>query len=890
MNKTIAKTYNPKEFETRIYEKWEAGGAFKADTASDNKPFVISMPPPNATGQLHLGHSSMLAIEDVLIRWHRMMGDEALWLPGTDHAAIATENVVLQKIKDEEGIDDPRKVLGRKEVLKRIVDYIEKSRGTIKSQIRAVGASCDWSRERYTMDSQLNRCVNEVFKRMYDDGLIYRGYRIVNWDPTLQTTLSDDEIEHKEVSSTMYYLQYGPFVIATSRPETKLGDTGIAVHPNDERYKNYIGQTIEVNWPWGQTIKVKVFADNKVDRDFGTGVVGVTPAHSQVDFEMAQEHQLELLQIIGEDGRMLESVAGYGGMTVLECREAFVKDLEAAGLMVKKEPYTQALSIGERSEEPIEPLPKEQWFIDVNKAVIPWKGNQCSVKEILIDVIRSGDIRIVPERFNNTYFHWIENLQDWCISRQIWWGHRIPVWYREDEKYIGVQPPDDSSWQQDPDTLDTWFSSALWTWSTLIDPKLAGDFSISLSDMLARSPDFQKFHPTQVMETGYDILFFWVARMILMTTYATGQIPFEVVYLHGMVRTRDGTKMSKSKPETAIDPLESIEQYGSDALRYSFFIGTGPGMDLRLYAEKLESCKKFVNKIWNAGRYILMTIPDGTPIDAPSAVTSPLAQWLLHRLSQLIENVQSSLERYRLADVTESLRTFFWGDFCDWYLEMDKKPDHSVEDNQVLAYAFATLLKLLHPYLPFVTEALWEHLNQPDMIIGCSWPTVRKEHHFPESEFNISLVQQAISQIRMLRDKANIGLNARIDARIDSIRHGALYREHAALIERLARLENLKVLEEQPAVNNEALSAYFEDTLVQIDASASDLAQELKNLQKKQQKEEKFLSQSRKKLDNPNFLEKAPPPVISELKEKVTATEKMIEALQKQIQEINNLI
>ena len=890
MKMPIAKTYNPKEFEARIYNKWETEGAFIADATSTGKPFVISMPPPNATGQLHQGHAVMLAIEDVLTRWHRMMGDEALWLPGTDHAAIATENVVLQKIKDEEGIDDPRETLGREEVLKRIMDYVEDSRGTIKSQIRAMGASCDWSRERFTMDAQLNRCVNETFQHMFDDGLIYRGYRIVNWDPTLATTISDDEIDHKDVQSTMYYLQYGPFVIATSRPETKLGDTGIAVHPDDERHQSYIGQTIEVEWPRGQKIKVKVFADSKVDREFGTGVVGVTPAHSQVDFEMAQDHQLEILQVIGEDGRMMDSVSGYGGMTVLECRDAFVKDLEEAGLMIKKEPYTQALSICYRSKKPIEPLPKEQWFIDVNKAVIPWKGDNCSLKEILIDVVRSGDIKLVPERFNNTYFHWIENLHDWTISRQIWWGHRIPVWYRNGETAVRIQPPAEEGWEQDPDTLDTWFSSALWTWSTLIDPELARDYSIPLSDLLARSPDFQKFHPTQVMETGYDILFFWVARMILMTTYATGQIPFEVVYLHGMVRTRDGTKMSKSKPETAIDPLESIEEYGTDALRYSLIIGTGPGMDLRLYAEKLESCKKFVNKIWNAGRYILMTIPEGTSIEPPESVASPLAQWLLHRLNQLIENVQSSLVKFRLADVTENLRSFFWGDFCDWYLEMDKKPEHSPEDYQVLAYAFTTLLKLLHPYLPFVTEALWEHLNQPKLLIGSSWPTVQKHHQFPESEFEISLVQQTISQIRTLRDKANIGLNARIDARVDSLQHAGLYREHSVLIERLARLNSLDVRERKPEVNNEALSVYFEDTWVQIDASATDLKQELQNLEKKQQKEEKFLNQSRKKLENPNFMQKAPEKVIAELMDKVVATEKTIDALQKQIEEINNLV
>ncbi len=888
MSEPIAKAYNPKDFEKRIYEKWETSGVFEANVNTSNKTFTISIPPPNATGQLHVGHAVMLAIEDVLIRWHRMLGDEALWLPGTDHAAIATENVVINKIQVEEGIKDPRKTLGREEVLKRIAQYVEESRGTIRGQIRAMGASCDWSRERFTMDPQLNRCVNHVFIRMFEDGLIYRGYRIVNWDPTLQTTISDDEIEYKNTPAVFYYIKYGPFVVATSRPETKLGDTGIAVHPSDERYREYVGKTLEVEWPKGPTIKVKVVADEKVDPEAGSGVVGVTPAHSHVDYQLSQEHDLEVLQVIGEDGCMLETAGVYEGMTVKECRKAFVQDLEEHGLIEKKENYEQPLSICYRSKQPIEPLPKEQWFIDVNKPVVAWKGKQQSLREILLDVVKSGQIRIVPEHFSNTYFHWIENLQDWCISRQIWWGHRIPVWYRGKNMQTFLQPPEAEGWAQDPDTLDTWFSSALWTWSTLIDPEVAKDYSLSFEQLLENSPDFQKFHPTQVMETGYDILFFWVARMILMTTYMIEDIPFETVYLHGLVRTKDGKKMSKSDPATCIDPLESIDQYGADALRIALIAGTAPGTDLRIYPEKLESCRRFVNKIWNAGRYVLITIPKGTSIEIPKKVEWDVSQWILHRLNQLVISVQRSLENFRLSDTAENLRSFLWGDFCDWYLEMSKKPERTEEDNQVLAYTYATILKLLHPYMPFVTETLWEEFETKGMLIRSEWPQSVEAFQFPESDKKISLVKEAITQIRALRDKANIGLNIKISARIDSDKHASLFQEHQDLIKRLARLESIEIENRQPEITNESLNSYFDDTLVQIEAAEVDWKEELEKLNKKLKKEENFLTKSLKKLQNEQFLSKAPENVVLELREKVAAKEKLITALQNQITELES--
>ena len=894
---SISKSCDPSSFESAISDAWEQSNAFCADSSSSKKPFTISMPPPNATGQLHVGHAVMLALEDILCRWHRMMGDEVLFLPGTDHAAIATENVVLKQIKEKEGIEDPRATLGREKVLEHIREYVKQSQGTIRKQIRAMGTSCDWSRERFTMDDSLNRCVNSVFSKMFDDGLIYRGYRIVNWDPTLQTTISDDEIEYQDTPSTLYYIQYGPFVIATSRPETKLGDTGIAVHPDDERYKDYIGKTLEVCWPKGQKIAVKVIADAHVDQDFGSGVIGLTPAHSQVDFQMSCDHGLEVLQVIGEDGCMMDNTGSYQGLSVKECRKSFVADLEAAGLMCKKEDYIQPLSICYRSKRPVEPLPKEQWFIDVNKSCVSWQGKTQSLKEILIDVVKSGQINIVPERFNGSYFHWIENLRDWCISRQIWWGHRIPVWYcqgddcRDNEgetqgETVASATKPEGNWIQDPDTLDTWFSSALWTWSTLIDPEIAQNQELSFEELLAQSPDFQKFHPTQVMETGYDILFFWVARMILMTTYMVGEVPFDTVYLHGLVRTKDGKKMSKSHPETCLDPLESIETYGTDALRLGLIMGTGSGMDFRVYPEKLETCRRFVNKLWNAGRYILMTLSESMPLTAPKQVESETSQWILHRLNQLVEGSQDSLEKYRLSEAVEQIRAFLWGEFCDWYLEMDKTPERTQEQDHVLTYTYTTLLRLLHPYMPFVTEALWKNFDDSNLLALSEWPQAQPDHVFESSFQNISLVQETVSHIRALREKANIGLNQKIKASVTTLKHADLLECHHAVILRLARLSEFEIIKEESNLKQEKLSVYFQDALLTIDAPEVDWTAQLKSLKKKLNKESKFLKQTQGKFNNPRFLEKAPASLIAELKEKVLATEKVVSALEHQIQEL----
>lgn len=600
---------------------------------------------------------------------------------------------------------------------------------------------------------------------------------------------------------------------------------------------------------------------------------------------MAQDHGIPLIAVINEAGRMTDVAGAYAGMKVLECRQAFVEDLRTAGLLVKEVPYQQPLSICYRSKQPIEPLLKEQWFINVQKPVVLWKGKLRSLKDILADVVSSGDIQILPDRFQGTYFHWVENLQDWCVSRQIWWGHRIPIWYQGSEIQVSMTSPG-PQWTQDPDTLDTWFSSALWTWSTLIEPEKALDPRLSFDELLQQSPDFQKFHPTQVMETGYDILFFWVARMVLMTTYMIGKIPFETVYLHGMVRTKDGKKMSKSDPKNCVDPLESIQQYGTDALRLALITGTGPGMDLKIYPEKLESSRRFVNKLWNAGRYVLMSIPNTTPITPPMNVLSPLSQWMLHRLNQLIQSSQKGLEEFRLSHTIDDLRSFVWGDFCDWYLEMAKSPEQTPEDYQVLAYGYTTLLKLLHPYIPFVTEALWQSFPTQGLLIQSSWPQPIPEHHYPQSERQITLIQQVITEIRALREKAKLGLNITIKALVESLNDWDVLQTHRSLIERLGRLEELTLVHQEPKMKEEGLQSYIDGVRIQIDAPLVNREEALQSLLKKREKEIQFLESTQKKLSNPGFLSKAPPPVIEELQEKVGLTQKTVEALDVQIKEL----
>jgi len=884
----LEKAYDPKLTEDRIYKMWEDSGAFKADATSDKESFTVSMPPPNATGQLHLGHAVMLALEDIFIRFNRMKGKEALWVPGTDHAAIATENVVIKLLKAQ-GMKDPRKELGREKLIQNIAEFVEKSQDTIRGQVRKMGSSCDWSRESYTFEPSLNRLVNEVFKKMYGDGLIYRGHRIVNWDPKLQTTVSDDEIVWVEETVPFYTFQYGPFQIGTSRPETKFGDKYVVMHPDDARYSQYKhGDTFEAEWINGP-VRATVIKDEAVDPAFGTGVMTITPWHDNADFLIAERHGLEKEQVIDYDGTLLSVAEEFTGMHIEKARPLIVEKLESKGLVVKTDAaYVHNKATNQRGGGTIEPQIKLQWFIDVNKPAVDWKGKKMSLKEVMHDVVHHGDIEIIPERFGKTYFHWIDNLRDWCISRQIWWGHRIPVWYRGEEIYTGAIPPEGEGWEQDPDTLDTWFSSGLWTWSTLIDKNLTQDFNLSLQDLLKQSPDFQKFHPTSVMETGYDILFFWVARMILMTTYATGQIPFKTVYLHGLIRTRDGKKMSKSDPSTMIDPLDMISSYGADALRLSMIVGQSPGADSRLYEEKIAGYRNFINKLWNASRFVLMQceqagVDPHSIKELPEASQLSLAdRALLHALDHdLVRDVTAGMEEYRLSETGERLYGFVWDFFCDWYLELSKGSANVA----VLVHTLRRILTLLHPYCPFVTEELWAQVKATDapMLIAQSWPVLKPERADAKAAQEFQVLIDVITAIRKLRADQNVEPGKEITVTLVSKTNSATLEQQEAHIRRMGKIGSLKISTDAQQLENVA-SAFLADIEVHLSLEGLvDKEKEKASLTKEKENLEKFSKGIEAKLSNEQFMAKAPANLVEEQKARLAEAQDKLKKIEERL-------
>jgi len=891
----LPKTYDPKACEDKIYALWEESGAFTADNKSKKEPFVISMPPPNATGQLHLGHAVMLALEDIFTRFARMQGKEALWLPGTDHAAIATESVVIKKIQKEEKIRDPRAHYGRQKLVQKIAEFVEQSRSVIRSQVRKMGASCDWSRERYTLDASLNRCVNEVFGKMYADGLIYRGQRIVNWDPKMQTTVSDDEIEYVEEKAPFYTFQYGPFQISTARPETKFGDKFVVMHPDDERYKQFRdGDTFTAEWINGPVLATVIKDRDAIDPTFGTGCMTITPWHDMTDFDLAERRKLPREQIIGFDGKLMPVAGEFAGMPIEEARPKVVEKLKEKGLLVKvDENYVHRIAVSYRGKGIVEPQIKEQWFIDVNKPVVPWKKKKMSLKQVMQDVIRSKDIRIIPERFEKVYFHWIDNLRDWCVSRQIWWGHRIPVWYKGGETSVGIEPPAGAGWEQDPDTLDTWFSSGLWTWSTLIDPSLASDTSLSLQDLLKKSPDFQKFHPTTVMETGYDILFFWVARMILMTTYATGQIPFKHVYLHGLVRTRDGKKMSKSDPSTCIDPLEIIPKYGADALRLSMIVGQSPGNDFRLYEEKIAGYRNFINKLWNASRFVLMQCekagvdPKGVGGGASGVGNLSVAdRALLSSLQSLVTDVTEGLKSYRLSETGERLYSFVWDFFCDWYLEFSKGESNPT----VLVHGLRTIVHLLHPYCPFVTEEIWASIAPKGSgpLIRAAWPVADEKLIDRRAEQDLQLLIDVISGVRSLRASFGVAPEAKIPAVVHAAKDSEFLVKHQAHVLRLANVSALTVVSKAPAHKHGTVSAFLKGADIHLPLEGVvDLAKVKANLEEELSQLQKFLAGVRAKLGNEQFMARAKPEVVETEQQKLKDGEEKLKKVEERLKALS---
>lgn len=838
---SLPKVYEPGKYESHTYEAWEKSGVFTANPRSNKPHFSISMPPPNETGTLHVGHALFITLQDILVRHARQTGKDALWLPGTDHAALPV-NAIIEKRLAEEGTDKHQ--IGREEFLKRTKEFVGDSRNTINSQLRAMGASCDWSRQRYTLDPMLNRCVNEVFVKMYEDGLIYRGHRIVNWDPKLETTVSDDEVVHKEEQGTFYTLQYGPFQIGTARPETKFGDKYVVMHPDDERYKQYRhGDTFEAEWINGP-VKATVIKDEAVDPKFGTGVMTITPWHDHTDFEIAERHGLEKEQIIGFDGKLLPIAGEFAGMDIEEARPKIVKKLEDKGLLVKKdEGYTHNLALNDRGKGLIEPQIKLQWFVDVNRPAVEWKGLKRSLREVMRMVVDDSDIKIVPKRFEKVYFHWIDNLRDWNISRQIWWGHQIPIWYKGEEIYCGVQAPEGQGWERDPDTLDTWFSSALWTWSTLLNPDLAGDFSLSLPDLLERSPDFQAYHPTSVLETGWDILFFWVARMILATTYATGQIPFKNVYLHGLVRHESGRKMSKSDPDTIIDPLEVIPEYGTDALRLALVSGVNAGQDSRLGLSKIKDNRNFCNKLWNIARYV-----EALGEAAGAAEPNSLADhWILNKLSILTERQAKLLAGFRFSETYQELYHFVWDDLADWYIEASK-----LEPNlPLLRKVLADTLVLLHPFAPFITETLWQRLGHDGLLAAQPLPAPIKGDAGQAKDFEE--LKAGVEEIR--RIIANVGVSKPKLLYKDS----RLIADNAKLIARLGRLG--AVAETETAPDGLRLASAEAAWLAIDKQSAQNYLDKLKQDQAARQQAVKRLEE---RLANKNYVSKAPKELVEE--------------------------
>lgn len=709
----FSKPYNPQDTEANIYDLWLKSGFFTPENLPRDRKesFTIVMPPPNATGTLHLGHALEYSFQDAIIRFQRMRGKKTLWVPGTDHAAIATNTKVEKILIKETGKN--RHDIGREAFIKKVEEFVAASRGTMQQQIRQMGASVDWTREAFTLDAPRNLAVRTAFKRMYDAGLIYRGHRVINWDPKGQTAVSDDEVQHKTEKGMLYTFRYSsdfPISIATTRPETKVGDTAVAVHPNDPRYQKYIGQSFPIQFA-GNNLLIKIIGDESVDPEFGTGAVGVTPAHSLIDAEMAQRHGVLMVQVIDEYARMTEEAGPLvAGKKTKEAREIIVQWLKEQNLLEKEETIDLNISVAERSGGIIEPLPKLQWFVTVNQE-FDHNGSKTTLKDIMRKSVESGQIQIMPDRFEKIYFHWINNLRDWNISRQLWYGHRIPVWYREEEIYCGIEAPDGEGWQQDEDTLDTWFSSALWTFSTLGWPD-------------EHAQDLKLYHPTSFMNPGYEILFFWVARMILMSGFLLGEVPFKIVYLHGMLRDAQGRKFSKSL-DNGIDPIYVITKYGTDALRMSLIVGISPGSDSNFDLNKVKGYKNFANKIWNASRFVLENTR-GIDITASPSLNERDKK-ILSELQEMAKDVTQDMESFKLHLAAEKLYHYFWHSFADTIIE-EAKPRLKGSDvrdkisaQHMLREVLTTCLKLLHPFMPFVTEAIWSSVSD-DLLMVESWP------------------------------------------------------------------------------------------------------------------------------------------------------------------------
>ena len=895
MSIELPKIYNAGEVEDRIYEAWEKKGFFNPDKlkARVKKTFSVALPPPNATGILHLGHALMLSYQDTVVRFHRMLGEKTLWLPGEDHAALATNAKVEAELAKE---GKTKYDLGRSLFLHRVNTFVMNSRNTIRNQLKKMGSSLDWSRERYTMDDGLTKAVRTMFVKMYNDGLIYRGNRIVNWCVHCESTISDDEVIYKKEKTRLYFIKYGPFTIATVRPETKFGDTALAVNPKDDRYRRYVGKIIDAEDVLGP-IKLKVVADLAVDINFGTGVVKVTPAHDFVDFEIGKRHNLEVRQVIEKTGILNEKAGKYSGMKTDEARLKVVSDLKSKKLLIREEEHEHQIAACSRCEGVIEPLVSLQWFVAVDKK-LNIRGNKyfknASLKDVGRKVVKQGEITIIPERFENQYNDWMNNLHDWCISRQIWFGHRIPVWYREvksekfppkadqplaekvksdgKEIYVGVESPKGDGWEQDPDTLDTWFSAGLWTFSTLGWPD--------------KTKDLKTFHPTTFMETGYDIIFTWIARMILMSTYALGEIPFRYVYFHGIVRDKEGRKMSKSLGN-GIDPIDMIKKYGADALRLSMIVGGSPGNDSRLYEEKIAGFRNFVNKLWNIARFILITAENPRIVEKEPKAKTLSDEWILSRVNEITRSVTDDLENFRFAKAADDLRHFTWDDLADWYLEVSKIEG---KKDDILLYILTRLLIIWHPFAPFVTEAIWERLSSGASILMIHpWPKKKKKEVPKPSLLTWALIQNIVTSIRNLKSFYNIPPNVILALYLPGVTEKSPIVKEKTLIEALARVSIvLGVLKKAPSASlrfavssgGKMITAYL------AVSGVLDIVKEKERLERELSNLTTYHESLNNKLTNKEFLKRAPKEVILREEERMRETEMKIGEYKEQLSHI----
>lgn len=884
----MAKAYDPHAVETVLYDWWESQGYFKPEIAPpEAEPFVISMPPPNVTGELHMGHALTTFVEDLMIRYHRMLGHASLWVPGSDHAGIATQ-LQVERMLISEGTS--RQEIGREEFLRRTWEWKEKYGGRIQNQLLRMGASCDWDRERFTLDQGLSQAVREAFVRLYEKGLIYRGEYLINWSPGLQTAVSDLEVEYSEEEGTLYYFKYpiagakledgpgrGYIPVATTRPETILGDTAVAVHPDDERYRHLIGKTCLVPM-LNRTIPV--IHDTYVSMEFGSGALKITPGHDPHDFEIGQRHGLQIINALSPDATMSENAGPYAGLDRFECRKKLWADMDAAGLTLKTEPYTMQVPRSQRGGEVIEPMVSTQWFVTMKP-----------LAEIGLQAVRDGRIKIVPERFAKVYYNWLENIRDWCISRQLWWGHRIPVWYCGDCEHMIVAREDPTTCEecgggnlaQDPDVLDTWFSSGLWPFSTLGWPD--------------ETEDYKRFYPTDVMETGYDILFFWVARMIMQGLEMTGQIPFHTVYLHGLVRDAQGRKMSKTTGNV-IDPLEMMDQHGTDALRFTLLTGSTPGNDMSLSEERIIANRNFANKIWNATRFVVSNL--GAAFDAGSGTWNLSAmalpdRWIISRLNHLIEDVSYLMEAYQYGEAGRHIYEFLWGEYADWYIEIAKNrlygadPRAQATVRRVLVYVLDRTLRLLHPFMPFVTEALWQHLpHVDDSLMIASWPTPGETDE--EAEVAMRVIMDAIRAIRNARAEYDVEPARRVVARIAAGGKYDLFVSQRDILVELARLDPdaLHVAHSLLDEPERALTLVVGGVEIYLPlAGMVDLDAERVRLQKELAHIEEGIARSQKLLDNQEFITKAPAEIVQKESDKLESLQEQAETLRDRLKTLS---